>query len=541
MDWSGSLLFILLQREDPMTRILVADALSQAGVDVLSQHYDVDVRTGLSEAELIEVIGDYDAIVVRSATQVTAPVLEAATKLKVVARAGVGLDNVDIDAATQRGVLVCNAPQSNVVSAAEHAIALLMSLARHIPTADAGLRDNQWLRNKLKGVELYGKTLGVVGLGRIGGLVCERLRGFGMDIVGYDPFINAQRAEAMKVKLVETVDQVCEQADILTVHLPRTPETIGIIGKDQLAKMKPSALVINAARGGLIDEDALFEALRDGVIAGAALDVFDVEPPQDHPLLTLDNVVATPHLGASTVEAQDKAGTQVAEAVVAALAGEFVPSAVNLSVSGQVPELTKRFMPLAQQLGNLFLQIVPWAGTPVEIEFLGDIATEDTRAAQLAVLRGLLAGVVSEPVTFVNAPQMAKSRGLDVSTIKRPGEHDWTSEIVIRSGAYSIGGTLGGINDQLRLVEVDGMPLDVGLAPHMLVLRYTDRPGVIGHIGQLLGEANINIGSMQVARTNHGGTAVCVLTVDTVVPEALAHELGERIGAQSVDAVTLDM
>lgn len=523
-----------------MTKILVADALSQAGVDVLSEHYDVDVRTGLSEPELIDIIGDYDAIVVRSATQVTAPVLAAADNLKVVARAGVGLDNVDIDAATERGVLVCNAPQSNVVSAAEHAIALLMSLARHIPTADAGLRDNEWLRNKLKGVELYGKTVGVIGLGRIGGLVCERLRAFGVTIVGYDPFINAQRAEAMKVKLMESVDDVCDVADIITVHLPRTPETIGILGADQFKRMKNSALVVNAARGGLIDEQALYDALVAGEIAGAALDVFEQEPPQDHPLLSLPNVVATPHLGASTVEAQDKAGTQVAEAVVAALAGEFVPSAVNLSVSGQVPDLIKRFMPLCQELGRFFLQVVPWAGTPVEIEFHGEIAAEDTRAAQLAVLRGLLAGVVSEPVTFVNAPQMAKSRGLEVSTIKHPGDHDWTSEIIIRSGAYSIGGTLGGVNDAHRLVEIDGLTLDVGLSPHMLVMRYTDRPGVVGQIGLLLGEANINIGSMQVARTDHGGMACCVLTVDSPVSAELANELGERIGAQSVDSVSLE-
>ncbi|HUG86304.1 MAG TPA: phosphoglycerate dehydrogenase, partial [Euzebya sp.] len=387
-------------------KVLVADALSDAGVTLLRHRFEVDVRTGLPKDQLIAAIGEYDAVVIRSATMIDADVLAAATNLKVIARAGIGLDNVDIDAATARGVLVCNAPQSNIISAAEHAVALLLSLARRIPEADSSLRQGQWLRSKLQGVELAGKTVGVMGLGRIGTLVAQRLMAFGVRLVAYDPYIAPERAARLGIELIPTVMGVCEQADIITLHLPKTAETAGMIGKAELEALGSGGLLVNAARGGLVDEAALHIALTEGVIRGAALDVFDSEPLGDSPLLRLSNVVVTPHLGASTDEAQDKAGTQVAEFVALALDGEFVPSAVNVEIGGGIPDAVKDYMPLTLTLGRLFTAVGGGRETSgeVTVEYHGRIATEDVQALDLSALRGILTDVVSEPVTFVNAP-----------------------------------------------------------------------------------------------------------------------------------------
>ena len=522
-------------------KVLVADALSDAGVALLSERFDVDVRTGLPKDELIAAIPPYDAVVIRSATTIDADVLAAADNLKVVARAGIGLDNVDIDAATGRGVLVCNAPQSNIISAAEHAVALLLSLARRIPEADASLRDGEWLRSKLKGVELAGKTVGVLGLGRIGTLVAQRLMAFGVRLVAYDPYVTAERAGRLGVELMETVLEVCEQADVITIHLPKTDETAGIIGQTELKALGGNGLLVNAARGGLVDEAVLHAALADNVIRGAALDVFDDEPLGDSPLLELSNIVLTPHLGASTDEAQDKAGVQVAEAVGLALDGEFVPSAVNVQIGGGIPDAVKPYMGLTETLGRLFTAVGSEQETTggVCVEYYGRIAAENNDALDLSALRGLLTDVVHEPVTFVNAPLIAADRDLAISTLTSNESEDYLSLIRLRAGDNVVAGTLVGPNLRPRLVEVWGFTVDMEPADHMAFFRYTDKPGVVGIVGGRLGEADINIASMQVGRTNSGGEALVALTVDSKIPADVLADMADAIGATAVRAVDL--
>ncbi len=522
-------------------KVLVADALSDAGVDLLNERFDVDVRTGLPKDELVRIIGAYDAVVVRSATTIDADVLAAADKLKVVARAGIGLDNVDIQAATARGVLVCNAPQSNIISAAEHAVALLLSLARRIPEADSSLREGEWLRSKLKGVELAGKTVGVLGLGRIGTLVAQRLMAFGVRLIAYDPYVTAERAGRLGVQLVPTVHEVCEQADIVTIHLPKTPETAGIVGKAELQALGPNGLLVNAARGGLVDEAVLHTALAEGWIRGAALDVFDNEPLGDSPLLQLHNLVATPHLGASTDEAQDKAGTQVAEAVALALDGEFVPSAVNVQVGGGIPDAIKPYMPLTETLGRLFTAIGGGKETTgqVCVEYHGRIANEETQALNLSALRGLLTDVVHEPVTFVNAPLIAEERDVALSTLTSAESQDYVSLVRLAAGDNVVSGTLVGPNHKPRLVEVWGFGIDMEPADHMAFFRYTDKPGVVGVVGGRLGEAQVNIASMQVGRTNSGGEALVAMTMDSAIPDDVLDDIATAIGATAVRAVNL--
>lgn len=522
-------------------KVLVADAIADAGVAALSERFDVDVRTGLPKDDLIAVIGDYDAIIIRSATTVDADVIAAADRLKVIARAGIGLDNVDVDAATARGVLVCNAPQSNVVSAAEHAVALLLSLARRIPEADASLRRGEWKRSALQGTELHGKVLGVLGLGRIGTLVAQRCSAFGMRLIAYDPYVTPERAARLGVDLVGTVAEVCAQADVITVHLPKTADTLGIIGREELQAMKPSALLVNAARGGLVDEDALVEALREGWIRGAALDVFATEPLGESALRELPNVVLTPHLGASTEEAQDKAGTMVAEAVMAALDGEFVPSAVNVQIGAGIPEEVKPYMPLAEILGRVFIGLAGGKEAVGEIcvEYTGKIADADTQAVTLSALKGLLTGVVHEPVTFVNAPLIAEERELRLSTLTSRDSRDYLSVVRLRSGDTAVAGTLVGTSQRPRLVEVWGYDLDMEPAQHMVFFKYTDRPGVIGTIGTRLGEEGVNIAAMQVARQSEGGTALVAMMLDSAIPAELLDEIAAAIDAPQVRAINL--
>ena len=522
-------------------KVLVADQLSDAGVAALQAHFDVDVRTGLSKAELLDTVGEYDAVVVRSATTIDADVIAAARNLKVIARAGIGLDNVDVDAATARGVIVANAPQSNIISAAEHTVALILALCRHIPQADRSLRAGEWKRSSFQGVELHGKTLGILGLGRIGTLVAQRCSAFGMTLVAYDPYLSAERAARMGVQLLPTVADVCAVADLLTVHLPKTPETVGIVGAAELKAMKPTALLVNVARGGLVDEDALYEALAAGTIAGAALDVFSTEPMTDSNLFTLDNVVVTPHLGASTSEAQDKAGTMVAESVTLALHGEFVPAAVNLAVGAGIPEAVKPFMPLTELLGRVATALrPPGAGTGrVTVELVGKIAGEDTSVLTLSALKGLLADVVHEPVTFVNAPLLAADRGLEVQTLTSAAAQDYVSLVRVGDGDAKVGGTLVGSRHRPRLVEVWGYDVDMEPSEHMVFFRYVDRPGIVGVIGGKLGEARVNIASMQVGRMQAGGEALIAMTVDSPVPPDVLADISSTIGA--VDARAVDL
>lgn len=524
-------------------KILVADELAEAGVAALAREHDVDVRTGLTKAELVATVGPYHGIVVRSATTIDADVIAAAGELQVIARAGVGLDNVDVEAATKSGVIVCNAPQSNTISAAEHTVALLLALARNVPQAHAALTDGRWERSRWTGTELHDKTLGVIGLGRIGTLVAQRCHAFGMRLVAYDPFVAPERAARLGIDLLSTVDEVLERADVVTIHLPKTPETLGLIDAERLAMMKPTARLINVARGGIVVEDDLARALRDGVIAGAAVDVFAAEPTTSSPLFGLDNAIVTPHLGASTAEAQDKAGTQVAEFVNLALRGEFVPSAVNVQ-GGPIDDRIKPYLPLGEELGRL-LTALSHSGLSgeVTVEYLGDLAEADGRTLGLSVLKGLLSPVCSEPVTFVNAPLLAEERGLNLREVSDAHSEDYVSVLRVTgigrdARPIRVAGTvLPG--DRERLIEVWNTPVDVEPTQHMCFFRYEDRPGIIGAVGTGFGEAGVNIAAAQVGRSEVGGEAIMALSLDDAVPDDVLDRIATSIGASEGRAITL--
>jgi D-3-phosphoglycerate dehydrogenase len=523
-------------------RILVADKLSRAGVDALSQGHDVDVKTGLSRADLLQIVADYDAIVVRSATTIDQDVIAAARNLKVIGRAGVGLDNVDIPAATAAGVVVCNAPQSNIVSAAEHTVAMLAALARNIPQAHAALVRGSWERARWGGTELYGKTLGILGLGRIGSLVAERAAGFGMDLVAWDPFVSPDQASRRGVRLLDTVDEVLAASDFVTIHLPRNDDTRGLLDAERIARMRPGARLVNVARGGIVVEADLAAALRDGVIAGAALDVFDAEPTTESPLFDLPNVVVTPHLGASTAEAQDKAGTQVAAAVKLALAGDFVPTAVNVE-GGPVDDAARPYLRLGETLGRMFAALSDASGGDLTIEFLGEVASSDTSSVGLAVMKGVLAPASSQPVTFVNAPLLARDRGLKVRQTTATDAESYVSLVRVsghdRSGKLvRVAGTVL-TSDRQRLVEVWNSDMDIEPAAHMALFRYDDRPGVMGAVGTALGAHDVNIASAQVGRIPGEEQAVMALALDSAVNRAVLQAIGEQIGAAEARAVTL--
>ena len=521
-------------------RVLVADSLSQAGVEALSRNHQVDVRPGLSKVELAQTIGAYDAVVVRSATTIDADLIAIADRLKVIARAGIGVDNIDVAAATARGIIVCNAPQSNTVSAAEHTIALLLALIRRIPAADRSLRDGAWERSTFEGIELHGRTLGVMGLGRVGTLVAQRCAAFDMRLVAYDPYVATERAGQLGVELVASPLRLCEVADVVTVHLPRTPDTVGIIGPAELRALGPDGMLVNTARGGIIDERALAEALSDGTLGGAALDVFASEPMTDSPLFSLPNVVVTPHLGASTKQAQEKAGVMVADAVDLALRGEFVPSAVNVQITAAVTDQVRAFMGLADKLGRMFTALYEGVTSEITIEYRGRIATEDTSALNLATLKGLLTDIVDEPVTYVNAPLTAEERGLKLTTMSSSAARDYVSLLRLSAdGRHAVSGTLIGPSNKERLVELWGFEIDMGPGEHMLFFRYVDRPGIIGKIGSLLGSANVNVATMQVGRRAMGGEALIAMTVDSAVPDDLTQQIARSIGASEARTISL--
>jgi D-3-phosphoglycerate dehydrogenase len=524
-------------------RILVTEPLSDRGLDLLRRDFQVDVRTELATDGLADAIAPYDALIVRSQTRVTAEVVEAGENLKVIARAGIGLDNVDLEAATRRGVMVVNAPQSNIVSAAEHTIALLLAQARGIPQADAALRRGEWARERFRGVELAGKTLGVVGLGRVGAMVVHRAAAFGMRIIAFDPYVSKDRAREMGVELMPTLEAVLVQADFVSIHLPRTSETESLIGDREIGLMKQGARLVNTARGGIVDEDALVKALKDGHLAGAALDVFAEEPATASPLFEFEQVVLTPHLGASTVEAQDKAGTAIAEMVRLALGGEFVPYAVNVSAGAEVPESVRPFMPLAERLGAVLTGLAEGALRAVECEYVGRIAEVDTRVLTLAALKGCLSAVVHEPVSFVNAPVIAAERGIALSETKSTVSRDYVNLVVLHAeteaGEVSVAGTLVGKRDGDRLVQVFDFDMDMAPARHMAFFLYEDRPGVIGKVGSILGDAGINIASMEVGRKAAGGLALMGLTLDSPLPPGVLARITEAIGAERARQITL--
>ena len=523
--------------------VLIAEQLSPATVDALGPDFEIRTCDGADRSQLLTAIADVDAVLIRSATKIDAEALAAAKRLTIVARAGVGLDNVDVKAATQSGVMVVNAPTSNIVSAAELAIALLLASARHLPQADAALKSGRWKRSAYTGTELYDKTLGLVGLGRIGALMTERLVPFGMKVIAYDPYVSGARAGQLGVRLVG-LDELMAESDFVSIHLPRTPETVGLIGEQQLRQAKRTLRIVNAARGGIIDEDALYKALADNRIAGAGLDVFATEPCTDSPLFGLDNVVVTPHLGASTDEAQERAGIAVAQSVRLALAGELVPDAVNVS-GGVIDPEVRPGIPLTESLGRLFTALAGGLPAHLDIEIRGEITASDVSVLQLAALKGLFTDVVENQVSYVNAPVLATERGIEVRLVTQPDSPQYRNVVTLRGTladgrTLSVSGTLTGPRQIHKLVEVDGFELEVPLAEHLLVLRYTDRPGVIGVVGRLLGDAGVNIAAMQVGRKGEGGDAVSVLTLDDTAPPGLVEEITAEIGAASVRVVTLD-
>ncbi|HEX9536710.1 MAG TPA: phosphoglycerate dehydrogenase [Streptosporangiaceae bacterium] len=518
----------------PAPIVLVAEELSPAAIAQLEADFEVRHTDGADRAALLPALADADAVIIRSATTIDAEALAAAPKLRVVARAGVGLDNVDVEAATKAGVMVVNAPSSNIVSAAEHAVALLLSVARNVPQAAASLKAGQWKRSAFTGVELQDKVVGILGLGRIGVLVAQRLASFGMKVVAFDPYVPAARAAQLGVRLV-SLDDLLAESDFITVHLPKNAETLGLIGDRELHLAKPGVRVVNAARGGIVDEHALALALKDGRVAGAGIDVYATEPCTDSPLFGFANVVATPHLGASTSEAQEKAGTQVARSVRLALAGEFVPDAVNVQ-GGPVDEDVRPGLPLAEKLGRIFTALAGTVATRIEVEVRGEIVSHDVRVLQLAALKGVFSGVVEKAVTYVNAPLLATERGVEVSLVTEAESPDWRNLITLRGTLpqgqqISVGGTVTGRRQLEKLVEVNGFDMEIAPAEHMVFLTYTDRPGIVGTVGQILGSEGINIAGMQVCRDARGGDALIVLSVDSAIPPAVLDDISSTIGA----------
>jgi D-3-phosphoglycerate dehydrogenase len=523
-----------------VSRVLVTEKIAQPGLDQLTAAgHEVDIQLDLSPEQLVEAIKGAHALIIRSATTVTPEVLEAGTELVVVGRAGIGLDNVDVAKATELGVMVVNAPQSNILSAAEQAMALLLSVARNTPQAHAALVAGKWERSKWEGVELYSKTLGVVGLGRIGALVAQRALAFGMRLVAYDPFVSADRARTMGVELM-SLDEVLAQADFITIHLPKNKDTLGLFDAATLAKCKQGLRIINTARGGIIDEDALADAIKAGHIGGAGIDVFAKEPTTESPLFGLPEVVVTPHLGASTVEAQDKAGATIAEQVELALAGDFVPFAVNVS-AGDVSEMVRPFMGLAEELGRFFGCLQESNLKKVEISYQGELAGTGTGILTLSILKGLFASTSDDPVSYVNAPALAEARGLQVEETSTLTSPDYVNLITVRSAEHSVSGTLASVGTKVepRIVSVEGHGVEVPPSPHMLVVRNDDRPGVIGAIGTVLGEAKLSISSMAVAPDKVAGTALMVLSTDDVVPDAILDDLRAVEGIAEIHQVTL--
>jgi D-3-phosphoglycerate dehydrogenase len=525
-------------------KVLVTEKLAERGIELLQEEFEVDVLLGLGHEELLERIAAYDGLIIRSATKVTAEAIERADNLRAIGRAGIGVDNIDVEAATKRGILVANAPESNTVAAAEHTLALMLAAARRIPAADSSLRGGEWNRSAFKGVEVAEKTLGLVGLGHVGTIVARGALGMGMRVLAYDPYVSEDRMRSMNVERAKSLDEIFEASDFVSLHVPRTPQTAGMVNADALEKMKPSAYLINAARGGIVDEMALYKALKEGTIAGAALDVFQEEPTTHSPLFTLPNVVVTPHLGASTAEAQDRAGITAAEQVAVALRGAVPKHAINAPVPmGEEAEFVAQFSGLCEALGSLLYQLTDRPGNVLRIEYRGEIADYDTRLLDVSAQKGLLGPMVFEPLNYVNTPLLAKERGLHLETSRVPESADYTSLVVLRiegeGGENVVSGTLVGPRHQPRLVEVMGFDMDIVPEKHMLFIRNEDVPGMIGKLGTILGQHGINIGNMAVGRGEPGSRAAMAVTVDDPVPEKVLKALLQTPGFNEARAVTL--
>jgi D-3-phosphoglycerate dehydrogenase len=523
--------------------VLIAEELSAATLDALGPDFEVRNCDGANRAELLAALGaGVDAVLIRSATKMDAEAIAAAKGLKVIARAGVGLDNVDIPAATAAGVMVVNAPTSNIVSAAELAISLLLASARFISPAHSALKAGKWARSKYTGAELFEKTLGVVGFGRIGQLVAHRMQAFGMNVIAYDPYLQPAKAAQLGVELVE-LDDLLKRSDFITIHLPKTKETANLIGVEALKKVKKEVRIINAARGGVLDEAALYDAITEGRVAGAGLDVYVTEPCTDSPLFQLDQVVATPHLGASTDEAQERAGIAVALSVRKALAGELVPDAVNVK-GGAIHDEIRPSLPLVEKMAQIATAIAGETPVSMDITVKGDISGHDSSVLAISALKGALVASGCEDVTYVNAPGLAAERGVSSSVTTTPESHEYRSMISLHAAlsngkSIKVDGTLMGIRKVEKIIAIDGFDLDLPPTENLLFLRYADKPGVVGAVGNTLGTAKINIAGMQVARTSAGGSALMVLTVDSPVSDAVAETVKKETGAELVRSVTL--
>lgn len=526
-----------------MPKVLVSDPIDQAGIDILSQVASVDVKTKLSVEELVAIIPEYDALMIRSGTKVTKEVLEAATSLKIIGRAGVGVDNVDVPAATRRGVVVVNSPEGNTIAAAEHALAMMLALSRYIPAANESMKAGNWDRKTFTGVEVYKKTLGVVGLGKIGSHVATVARSMGMNLLAYDPYISSERAEELGCRLVE-MDFLLREADYITLHIPKTPDTANLINADTLAKMKPTARIVNCARGGIIDEAALAHALQTGVIAGAALDVYDQEPLGESPLRAVGQaLVMTPHLGASTEEAQVNVAVDVAEQIRDVLIGLPARSAVN--IPGLRPDLLEKLRPyltLAETLGNFVGQLAGGRIEELNIRLQGELAENDTKPIVIAALKGLLSNALQERVNYVNASIEAKERGIRVVETRDTTAQDYTGSLYLSAkgslGEHSITGVLLG-GSEVRIIDMDNFPINVPPTKYMLFTLHRDMPGLIGKIGSLLGSFNVNIASMQVGRKIVRGDAVMVLSLDDPLPEGILEEIKKEPGIRDAYTVVL--
>lgn len=527
-----------------MPKVLVSDSIDQAGIDIISQVAQVDVKTGLSQDELVQTIPEYDGLMIRSGTQVTQEVIEAGKQLKIIGRAGVGVDNVDVQAATRQGIVVVNSPEGNTIAAAEHAIAMMMALSRHIPEANQSVKSGQWNRKQFIGTEVYKKTIGIVGLGKIGSHVAAAARAMGMKMLAYDPFISNERAEQMGCRLVE-LDVLWREADYITLHVPRTPETINLVGTEAISKMKPTTRIVNCARGGIVDETALYEALKEGKIAGAALDVYNNEPLEENsPLRSLgQEMILTPHLGASTAEAQVNVAIDVAEQIRDVLLGLPARSAVNIpGLYPDVLEKLKPYLQLAETLGNLVGQLAGGRVELLNVRLQGELATSQSQPVVVAALKGLLAQALRERVNYVNASIEAKERGIRTIETRDASIRDYTGSLHLEAqgslGKHAVTGAVLG-DGEIRITNVDEFPINVPPNQYMLFTRHRDMPGIIGKIGSLLGSFNVNIASMQVGRKIVRGDAVMVLSIDDPLPEGLLEEIKKVAGVRDAYTVAL--
>jgi D-3-phosphoglycerate dehydrogenase len=524
-------------------KILITEPLAEEGISFLKEQADVDIREHLDKAALLELIGEYDAVIVRSGTKVDAEVIEAGTNLKVIGRSGTGIDNVDVETATRHGITVVNAPQAVSIANAEHTMALMLSLARSIPEGNTSLRAGRWEREKFTGVELAGKTLGLVGLGRVGTLVAQRAHAFGMRIIAADPYVSKTRAGQLGIEIVPH-DELYRSADFIAVLVTKTPETSKLIGPREFGLMKDGVRIINTSRGGIIDEAALAQAIESGKVAGAALDVFEKEPPGDSPLFGMPQVVVTPHLGASTEEAQAKAAVTVAEQVVLALQGQFAPYAVNLEGGTEFVEALKPFIGLTERLGRVLTGLGGSGIYGVTFEYLGGVAEHDTRILTLSGLKGIFAPVVQEPVTYVNAALVASERGIEVRETQSSSSPDFVDLVVLKAetddGPLVVGGSLVGKREEQRIVRVYDYEIDMQPERYMCFLRYEDRPGIIGKVGTVLGDAAINIASMHVSRETIGGEALMGLTLDSPLDADVINSIAKAIAARDIKFIDLE-